>query len=119
MINLPSNWLKRVQVRELPHDPTFIVLLLAFRNEHGQCFNWHQPISVKHGITAASMLEEGLSLLSHINLANENPFINATSRMKSESLDQNWEQVMLPNTLNLKDFRAKHGLRDPEERDRV
>lgn len=119
MISLPSNWLKRVQVRELPHDPSFVVLLLRFRNDAGQYFNWHQPINATHGLTAASKLEEGLSLLSHINLETEDPFINATSREKAEALDQHWEQVMIPNTLNLKSFREKHGLRDPEEAHRA
>ena len=119
MIKLPSNWLKRVQVRELPHDPSFIVLLLSFHNDHGQHFNWYQTIVGKHGVAAADKLEEGLSLLGHIDLSQEDPFINSTSREKSEALDQNWEQVVLPNTLNLKDFRAKHGLKDPEEANRA
>jgi hypothetical protein len=115
MINLPSNWLKRVQVRELPHDPSIIVLLLNFTNDHNQYFRWYQTINAKHGLTAASKLEEGLSLLGHIDLELEDPYINATSREKAEALDQHWQQVTVPNTLNLKDFRAKHGLRDPEE----
>lgn len=115
MIRLPSNWLKRVQVRELPHDRTFAVLLLSFRNEHGQLFSWYQTIQGTHGMTAASLLEEGLSLLSHIDLENEQPYVNEKSSEKAESLDQKWEQVTLPNTLNLKDFRAKHNLKDPEE----
>jgi hypothetical protein len=116
MIRLPSNWLKRVRVRELSHDKSIIVLLLSFRNDHGQYFNWYQTVNATHGMDAASKLEEGLSLLSHIELSAEDPLINATARQRAEALDQNWEQVVQPNTLNLKDFRDKHGLDDPEEK---
>lgn len=115
MIKLPSNWLKRVQIKELPHDPSFVVLLLNFSNDHGQYFRWYQSLQAKHGMTAASKLEAGLSLLNHIDLDNEDPYINATSSEQAEALDQNWQQIMIPNALNLKDFREKHGLKDPDE----
>lgn len=119
MINLPHNWLKYVKVREIPHDPTFAALLVRFRNEHGQVFSWYQVLQAHHGMTAASLLEGGLSLLSHVDLATEDPYINETSREKAESLDQSWEAIEIPGTLNLKHFREKHGLPDPEEVKRV
>jgi hypothetical protein len=115
MIKLPNNWLKTTRVHELPHDPFRAVLLLSFKNAHDQVFNWYQVIEGEHGVRASAMLEEGLKLLSRIDFANEEPYVNKTQRQKTPALDQEWEQVLIPNTINLKDFRTKHSLKDPEE----
>jgi hypothetical protein len=119
MISLPSNWLKMVRVREYPHDSAHASLLIQFVNDHGQTINLFQHLQGRHGMTAASQLEDGLAKMAKFDLAHMDPFINATARERIPARDQNWTATPLPNTLNLKDFRAKHNLRDPEEANRA
>ncbi len=94
-------------------------MVVAFINEHGQTIALYQKLEGTHGMTAASQLEVGLVWIGNLNFAEMDPYINATSRETAPALDQKWTAKPLPNTLNLKDFRAKHGLRDPEEVNRV
>lgn len=119
MIQLPSNWIKYARIREYPHDPGHATLHVNFVNEAGQVFNVYQQLESVHGDRPADHLDEALTALKAMDLEHMDPFLSNRVRQTGPAVDQNWTSVPAANTINLKEFREKYNLKDPEDRARA